>query len=329
MPGEKRAPSSLAEGSIAAGMSEKHGPRHMVHHPALMHLPSWEGCAPAGFVVDFLGVRTRAKYFEKMVPGGADAPRERIVRPPRPAFDEEYFEWIDLIESVSEARERFVMIELGAGYGRWLVRAVAALRLLNPMPFRLVAVEAEPQHFQWLSEHFRDNGIDPADHDLIEAAVNATGEPVKFHVGNPSGWYGQAIATNGTTRRLRRLFVRARMAMGWRGKPVPDQHGETLVVRGVTLDALLRRLPRVDLIDLDVQGAELDVLGAAAPRLNQQVKRVHVGTHGPAIERGLRELFRAHGWQPLNDYPCQTRAATPYGDIEFGDGVQTWVNPRV
>ncbi len=46
------------------------------------------------------------------------------------------------------------------------------------------------------------------------------------------------------------------------------------------------------------------------------------------IELGLRELFRGHGWQPVNDYACLSRNPTPYGEIEFGDGVQTWINPR-
>jgi FtsZ-binding cell division protein ZapB len=38
-------------------------------------------------------------------------------------------------------------------------------------------------------------------------------------------------------------------------------------------------------------------------------------------------LFSAAGWQKLNDYPCHSRVPTPYGDITFGDGVQTWLNP--
>ena len=41
---------------------------------------------------------------------------------PYPDFCEEYFEWIDVLESVLAADQQFVMIELGAGYGRWLVQ---------------------------------------------------------------------------------------------------------------------------------------------------------------------------------------------------------------
>jgi len=299
------------------------------HHPVLAGVACWEGDVPPGFTVDFLGVRTRVKFTEGMVPGGAAERGPYFGQPPLPPFDEEYFEWIDVIEAVKAARGGFVMVELGAGYGRWLVRAVAALLRFNPLPFRLVAVEAEPTHFEWLHEHLRDNDIDPKGQTLIEVAVNATGEPVKFYVGNPSGWYGQAIAPGTPAHRLWRIFLRARSFLGARRTRAGDQDGGTMPVRGITLDTILDPLPRVDLIDLDVQGAELEVLGASVERLDARVKRVHIGTHGADIEDGLRALFRGHGWRLVNDYPSQSRSATPYGEIEFQDGVQTWVNPRL
>ena len=297
------------------------------HHPVLAGVACWVGDVPPGFTVDFLGVRTRVKFTEGMVPGGAAERGPHFGQPPLPPFDEEYFEWIDVIEAVKAARGGFVMVELGAGYGRWLVRAVAALRRFNPLPFRLVAVEAEPTHFEWLHEHLRDNDIHPAEQTLIEAAVNATGDPVRFYVGDPSGWYGQAIAPGAPVHRLWRVFLGMRAALGWRPR-AGEWDGRTLSVRGITLDSILHRLPRVDLVDLDVQGAELDVLGACIERLDAQVKRIHIGTHGADIESGLREVFGGRGWQLVNDYPSQSRSATPYGEIEFQDGVQTWVNPR-
>jgi FkbM family methyltransferase len=298
------------------------------HHPALADVACWEGEVPTGFSVDFLGVKTRVKFTEDMIPGGVEERRPYFSQSPLPPFDEEYFEWIDVIEAVKAARDEFVMIELGAGYGRWLARAVAALGRLNPLPFRLVAVEAEPTHFEWLQEHLRDNGVDPKEQNLIEAAVNATGEAVKFYAGNPSGWYGQAIARASPVHRLWRVFLWARAMLGWRPR-IGEQDGGTIRVPGITLESILRRLPRVDLIDLDVQGAELDVLGACIERLDAQVKRIHIGTHSADIESGLREVFAGRGWQLVNDYPCQASSVTPYGEIEFGDGVQTWINPRI
>src|SRR4029077_5803486 len=131
-------------------------------------------------------------------PTAEDADMELGSFPP-PPFDEEYFEWIDLLESVRAARGRYVVGELAAGYGRWSLRAARALERMNPLPLTIVAVEAEPTHFAWMKEHFSDNGIDPPLHDLIPAAVSCTEGFISFHVGKPSAWYGQSIVGNATT----------------------------------------------------------------------------------------------------------------------------------
>jgi FkbM family methyltransferase len=222
-----------------------------------------------------------------------------------PQVNEEYFEWIDVLESVSTAVSGFCMVELGAGYGRWLVRAAVALRLLKPAttPF-LIGVEAEPTHFGWMVAHFRDNDLDPDDHCLVEAAVDRSEGDALFTIGRPGDWYGQAIVPRGTS--------------GY----------ELVTVRTITLSSLLADVERVDLIDLDVQGVELAVLESAIDELDQKVRRVHVGTHGSDLETGLRELFRHYGWFKRYDYGSGLTESTPFGEVAFTDGVQTWINPR-
>jgi hypothetical protein len=125
------------------------------------------------------------------------------VQAPYPQVDEDYFEWIDLLESVIAARGSYTMIELGAGMGRWSVRAALAARQFKPrMPFRLIAVEADPVHFDWLRWHFLDNGLDPKEHRLINAAVSDTPGVVQPCIRGPIGgncdlrpneWYGQFL----------------------------------------------------------------------------------------------------------------------------------------
>lgn len=302
----------------------------MQHHPVFSRFPRWQGEVPHGFNVDFLGVRTRLAFVERM-PGTQPRPTQIRGEPPLPGFNEEYFEWIDVLEAALEARGGFTMVELGAGYGRWLVRAVAALRAANPLPFHLVAVEPEPTHFAWLREHLRDNGIDPGEHELIEAAVTHHGRRVAFHIGNAAGWYGQAVSAPDPQAgiRARLAGLRERMLAGLRRRDLAPE--ETAVVRlpSVTLQGILEPLERVDLIDLDVQGAEADVLVHAIDLLDARVRRVHVGTHGQEIEEELRRVFGERGWECRNDYPCLKSSASPYGEIEFNDGVQTWLNPRL
>lgn len=293
---------------------------NIAHHESLLELSCFTGDNLPACRVDFLGIHTLAE-FERGMPGVEADPPVQFQQPPRPAFDEEYFEWLDVIAAVKAARGQFNMIELGAGYSRWLVRAVKVLEQLNPMPYKLVAVEAEPSHFQFSKRHMQLNGIDPEQHRLIEAAVNASGDKTRFTMGKADGWYGQAMFAP----RKRSLLTRV---ANWLGYKPPEMKGVSVVwVEAVTLNSLLAQLPHVDLLDLDIQGAEAEVLEASIEALKRKVWRVHIGTHSPKIEQQLRALFGQAGWVKINDYACQRSQASPYGEIHFGDGVQTWLNP--
>ncbi len=108
-----------------------------------------------------------------------------------------------MLDSVCESEGSFTMVELGAGWGRWIVNAAVALRQIDPeRPFLLVGVEAEPTHFEWLRRHLLDNGIDPDRHTLVRAAVAPTEGRVKFQRGDAAGWYGQSIERDDPAAKL-------------------------------------------------------------------------------------------------------------------------------
>jgi FkbM family methyltransferase len=242
---------------------------------------------------NWIGVTTRREFFVEDL-------RFVTVTPPPP--DAELFEWIDVLEAVMRAAGSFTMLELGAGYGRWIVNAAAALRAYSGLPHSLTAVEAEPTHFRWLEIHCRDNDVDA---NLVHAAVAPSRGSVEFGIGKPESWYGQAIADG-----------------SWSPQRV-------LTVDAVTLSDLLEPLERVDLIHCDIQGAEAAVFEEAATVVAAKVQRVHVGTHRTDVELRLRQLFSSLGWENVNDYACGTSAETPWGRMNFQDGVQTWLNPRI
>jgi FkbM family methyltransferase len=280
-----------------------------------------------GWDVNWLGVRTRVSVQSEM--HGYDVPT--FVRTEPPESSEDAFEWVDVLESVCESEGSFTMVELGAGWGRWIVNAAAALRQIDPeRPILLVGVEAEPTHFEWLRRHLADNGIDPDRQRLIRAAVAARNGWVKFQRGDAAGWYGQAIERDDPAAKLSgpvsRLIRWTRNSAANRLAVGPDAR-RTRRVRAVTLASLLEPLDRVDLVDADVQGVEADVLESAADQLAAKVRRVHVGTHGPENERRVRALFEQLGWECRFDYAGQTTHDTPFGPVAFEDGVQSWVNP--
>jgi FkbM family methyltransferase len=284
-------------------------------------MSAYSGGPEPGFEIDFLGIKTRGEFLagESML---------KMLHSIDPG--EDTFEWIDLLESILEAKDQFTMMELGAGYGRWSVRAAAALRQLRPLLFRLVAVEGEPRHYRWLQQHMSDNGIPPDACTLIQGVVSDHRDDVLFYVGSPLGdtdepasWYGQAIihSYDSVDQPLMNAYEGrdvVRLKSGWR----------SVKTRSYLLRDILPETERIDLIDLDVQGEELKVIAAAIEALNRRVVRLHIGTHSHEIEAGLRELLTQQGWECKADYPCTQTNDTPWGPVQFVDGVQSWVNSK-
>ena len=85
----------------------------------------------------------------------------------------------------------------------------------------------------------------------------------------------------------------------------------------------------VDFLKLDVQGAEAEIVEASIVEMTQKVRRVHIGTHGHDLEERIRATFKQAGWRCCNDFPCQSTVVTNYGEINFGDGVQSWINLNI
>jgi FkbM family methyltransferase len=266
------------------------------------HHPVFSRFTPTTYFYDFLGIKTRTCFLDT-----SEGLEINLLYPP--PVNEEYFEWCDLLEAVIAADKSFTMIELGAGYGRWLVRAATALRQLKNIPYRLIGVEAEPQHFQWLLQHLTDNGIDPNSHLMINKAVNFNDGEVWFSVGEPEKHYGQNIV----------------QSENYFNPSYPQQRAEK--VPCLSLQSILKQHEFVDLIDLDIQGSEYHVLAVAIVEVCAKVKRIHIGTHGKAIEDNLRSLFSSLDWINVFDYSLGSTIETNLGTVTFGDGVQSWLNP--
>src|ERR1039457_2652910 len=160
-------------------------------------------------------------------------------------------------------------------------------------------------------------------------SVTCQGE-VSFYVGTeceeiaPGAWYGQRLAKD--------YEVDIQVEEAPYGRHQVRRHVSgaiSITVTAITLVSILDGLDQVDLIDSDLQGAELGVIRSSIRELDAKVKRLHIGTHGREIENELRQLLTSHGWRCLADYPCFSLEETPWGPIEFQDGVQSWVNPSL
>jgi FkbM family methyltransferase len=277
------------------------------HHQAFRGLPLKTPICDKNFDVDLFGTVLR-KGFEARMPyyqvtPGEDLsmglPVELMKSQPHatsenyeqclPAYNEEYFEWIDVIESVRKAKGEYTIVELGAGYGRWSARAIGVLRAINPMPFRIVGVEAEPKHYEYIKQHFTDNNIPLNRAWLICAAVSAENGFANFHVGNASGWYGQAF--DQYSKPSWKDIIKHQFDALFKRKELSPTEPGIDVVKTVSLRSILEKLDTVDLMDLDIQCAEYAVLSSCRDLLKQKVMRIHIGTHGPDLEIDLRRMF--------------------------------------
>jgi len=274
------------------------------HHSVFYKFPKWKGYITTDNFINFLGISTKKFYH---IANYKDNYEKQFVETDYPSFDEEYFEWIDLLESVLSADKVFTMIELGAGYGRWITNGAKASLIYNK-DYNLTGVEAEPSHFIMMKDHIQSNLQQFDNITLIEAAVSDNPNDVLFITGHPEDWYGQSIVKHSN----------------FKMQDFPDT--KVNVVKAITLEEILKKERVIDLIDIDIQGYEFKVLDSSKEYLNNFVKKIHIGTHSAEIEESLRYLFDNMGWFKKYDFECNKYNITDFGEIHFQDGIQTWIN---
>jgi FkbM family methyltransferase len=275
----------------------------------LIHFPAWTGEAEPGFWRDFLGVRTRCSYLGDNYAVLSGTVEGTPGTEKHPLHDPA--EWIGTLRSVMEAAAtgRFVAVELGAGWAPWLVGAAAAAKSRGIKSIKLAGVEGSAQHFAFMQQHFRDNGLDPAAHLLLHAVA-----------GNTDGTAGFPILCDPRTEWGAKADFHA--------AEKSDAAAFFEEVPCISIETILKQLPPVDLIHCDIQGAEYEVMKAAAATLQSRVRRVVIGTHSRQIEADLLALFGNLGWTLEAECACRIDQPAPQGlPVLSKDGYQVWSNP--
>ena len=265
-----------------------------------------------GFVVDFLGTRTSVAYQH-----GIKNLDGQVCGVPIPAnWHAEASEWIGTLKAVEQANGRFTAMELGAGWGPFVVASAFAARHRGIQDIRLCAVEGDPGHFAYLLEHFRNNGIDPAQHDLVKAAVGVTDGTVRWpKISDPAGDWGsrpRLSTEEGDIDHVGRAFE------------------EWLDIPMVSFRSLLNKQPVWDLVHIDVQGHEVELCAAESELLSARVKWLVVGTHEYKLHGDLMDMMFRKGWVLENEKPPRlnwVQGAVSLLSMTTHDGVQVWRNP--
>ena len=300
-----------------------------------------------GFILDFVGVKTRKKYREHWLHLFEDSKSRKIetVLPTPSNAGEFWFEALNWFESAKAASKQYVMFSLGAHFGYQAVGAAVTLMKINPMPFKLVCVEPEPTQIDWIKEHMLDNGIDPDKQWIVPLVLGADTNPIFFPVGAPGSGAQNSFSTNEKIARenyvkdliakgdveksLRNLIVNNSTSIEKTLIPDTSMVGEIKILSSTTLSILLGPFEYVDFIESDIQESERLVFPEAIDVLTKKVKRISIGTHGKENHRDLVKLFKIHNWEIIFDFLPETTHQTDLGPLEMNDGVLVVLNPFI
>ena len=219
------------------------------------------------------------------------------------------------------------------------------MQFLNPMPYKLVAVEPEPDNYEWTRRHMRDNGIDPDDQWLLKSAISARNDPVLFPIGSPGSGAQNCVATNEDASRqiyaneiisagraadvLRNLMTTNSTGITKDLVPGENFPAEIKMVSAITLQDILSPFDVVDYVESDIQRSEILVFPPYMTLLKRKVRRVHIGTHGREVHSTLLQLFERDGWNIVFNYKPNSTFSSPLGKFSTNDGVLTAVNPNL
>jgi FkbM family methyltransferase len=264
-----------------------------------------EPAAPGSFR-DFIGTTTRCSFLPPQYLTLSGTVQHPPMAPYSPVLHGAP-EWVATLRSVIEATDRLVVLELGAGWAPWLVAAAKAAQRQGIPNFELVGVEGSLDHVAFMTQHFRDNGLNPDAHRLIHGVVGAADGIAQFpKLADPQINYGAEARFHGV-----------------------EAESETEEVRCLSLETLLTSMPIVDLVHCDIQGAEGVVLPAARDTVSSRVRRIVIGTHSRRIEDDLMELFGDLGWWLEHESACRRLQHSSGKLTLYEDGTQVWRNPAL
>ena len=258
------------------------------------------------FVTNFLGVKTRPEFYPKILTDRAGT----VEPPPIPAnWHADIAEWASCLRAIDLAGDRFVMLELGCGWGCWINNLGVAAKSVGKK-VRLFGMEGDQESLRFARLAVNDNGMTDDEVTLTHGIAGKAGSVALFpRVGPEEGGGGVAIF-DPTSQQL--------------GKAV--ESGEYVRIPVVDIGVLIQNERRLDFLHVDIQGAEVAVLTEQFELLCRKVRYVFVGTHTKQIEGGLFELFTNGGnWKLEVERPAVFGLSDGRPLVQI-DGVQAWRN---
>lgn len=268
------------------------------------------------FTYDFLGVRTNIRYHKNWANFGGK-------QKPKPTTS---WEWISLLWAVHTAGDSVTLVECGAGWGPWVGRGYVAARNKSKKNISIIAVEGEPTHYEYMTEHFADNNIPESHTDAILGVVSAESGISMFPLApDPqTAWGLRSIHSDAKDEKSMIEELGAVPADDGPGLyTIPKRPGLYAIQRSVSVEDMLANKTVVDYIHFDIQGSEGDVIDSSIDVLNEKVRCIFIGTHSHPIEDQIKKALFAQNWHLVFD---KTMSKRENGSLQ--DGEQVWINPK-
>lgn len=277
----------------------------------------------AGFITDWLGIRTRNTYHLWMNLSNNDSPVISDLPIPDDSVHADAIEYIAMAVAIEREleinKQQFIVFELGASYGPWLTASsISALRMgfENVMAY---GVEASESAVSNMLEHASKNlPVEIGNKVFINAihgAVTVHDGSVYFPNVDVSIDNGGQVTENANDIDYRGLSYDYKM------------------VNGYSLNTLLKDHESISYLHMDLQGIEEQLLTNELfiETLTKKVSTVFLATQSRYIEGLALRTLPKRGWFLYREKPTiykQNNRTTDINGWTLRDGGQIWLNKK-
>lgn len=215
----------------------------------------------------------------------------------------------DLLEdSINHAKECFVITQLGARYGSYIVLSSHFLtkKKLN-LDSIFIGIEASPVGYTSLMNCMEKAGINSPPNIFRQVAVSDSISEVAF----------LETGADGVSSHLLNHVSE-------------DKNESVETVKTTTIEEIIKDVNHVDFLEMDIQGAEYKAIPCSLKAISEKVKMICIRTHWPPTdEKELETTFHNLGWQKVLVYYNKTQMVIAGSEQALIDGVQCWVNTNL
>ena len=256
------------------------------------------------FLKNFLGARIRPSYMPDILMG-----REGLVEPvPLPAnWHADIAEWAAALRSVDLSGKRFLVVELGCGWGTWIVNTGLAAKVLGK-DVHLIGIEGDERHVEFANDACAINNFQKDEFEIIRGIASADAGQGLF----PKSSNGEANWGKSEIKADQQMFSAKSF----------DKLEKIRLIDVVPPDRW------VDLLHIDIQGSEYEFIANGMSYLKEKVRYILIGTHSRKIEGDLFVIMSENCWDLEIERPAiyQNIAGQPILSV---DGVQGWCNQKL